>query len=158
MADEAKSIVKKIFGDVDKASATKQIAIGAVTGWTTGYVSMKVGKTVAIALGGSILLLQVANQQGYINIDWNKINKKVDKVTDKIEETITGQGQSTMDKITNTLNRNADRVEDALRKKSKKVKSWYSNLIGDENGPHINELHIFMLSFAAGLALGLGSA
>lgn len=65
----------------------------------TGYITMKVGKMAAIAVGGGIILLQVANQQGYIQIDWNKINKKVDKVTDKVEEAVTGQGPSWADKV-----------------------------------------------------------
>lgn len=60
---------------------------------------MKVGKMAAIAVGGGIILLQIANQQGYIQIDWNKINKKVDKVTDKVEEAVTGQGPSWADKV-----------------------------------------------------------
>lgn len=60
---------------------------------------MKVGKAAAVAVGGGIILLQIANQQGYITIDWNKINKKVDKVTDKVEEAVTGQGPSWADKV-----------------------------------------------------------
>lgn len=65
----------------------------------TGYITMKVGKAAAVAVGGGIILLQIANQQGYITIDWNKINKKVDKVTDKVEEAVTGQGPSWADKV-----------------------------------------------------------
>lgn len=53
----------------------------------------------AIAVGGGIILLQIANQQGYVQIDWNKIHKKVDKVTDKVEEAVTGQGPSWADKV-----------------------------------------------------------
>jgi FUN14 family len=50
-------------------------------------------------VGGGIILLQIANQQGYISIDWSKINKKVDKVTDKVEEAVTGEGPKWMDKV-----------------------------------------------------------
>lgn len=60
---------------------------------------MKVGKIVAITVGGSIILLQIANESGYINIDWNKITKKVDKVTDKFEEAVTGEGPSWQNKV-----------------------------------------------------------
>lgn len=60
---------------------------------------MKVGKMAAIALGGGIILLQFAHQQGYITIDWNKINNKIDKATDKVEEAVTGQGPSFLDKV-----------------------------------------------------------
>lgn len=65
----------------------------------TGYVTMKVGKVAAVALGGGIILLQFAHQQGYITIDWNKINNKIDKATDKVEEAVTGQGPSLLDKV-----------------------------------------------------------
>ena len=47
-------------------------------------------------------MLQIANQQGYITIDWNKIHKKVDKVTDKVEEAVTGQGPSWADKVSHS--------------------------------------------------------
>lgn len=60
---------------------------------------MKVGKMAAIAVGGGIILLQIANQKGYIKIDWSKINKNVDKVTDKVEEAVTGEGPKWMDKV-----------------------------------------------------------
>lgn len=60
---------------------------------------MKVGKMAAIAVGGGIILLQIANQEGYIKIDWSKINRNVDKVTDKVEEAVTGEGPKWMDKV-----------------------------------------------------------
>lgn len=58
------------------------------------------------------------------------------------------------------LDRKLDQAEDLLKKKRKETKRWYSNLIGDSKGPNpkLNELHIFIVSFAAGVALGLGSA
>jgi FUN14 domain-containing protein 1 len=47
--NQAKSFIDKVVGDVSKKSATKQILIGAGSGWVTGYVTMKVGKAAAIA-------------------------------------------------------------------------------------------------------------
>ena len=60
---------------------------------------MRVGKTAALALGGGIILLQVANEKGYIKVNWDKLDKKLDKVADKLEERITGEGPSWMDKV-----------------------------------------------------------
>jgi FUN14 domain-containing protein 1 len=60
---------------------------------------MKVGKIVAISVGGSIILLQVAANEGYIQIDWNKITKKANKIADKAEEAITGEGPSWAEKV-----------------------------------------------------------
>lgn len=35
----------------------------------TGYSTMKIGKTAAFLVGGGIILLEVANEQGWIKID-----------------------------------------------------------------------------------------
>jgi len=93
------NVLDRILGDVSKKSATQQILLGAGSGWATGYVTMKVGKAAALALGGGIILLQVANQQGYIKVDWSKVNRNIDKVTDKVEEAITKEKPGVLDKV-----------------------------------------------------------
>lgn len=62
-------------------------------------MTVKVGKAVAIAVGGSIILLQVANEQGYINVNWDKLASKTDKLMDKVEERVTGEGPNLLDKV-----------------------------------------------------------
>jgi hypothetical protein len=52
-------MVKRILKDLSKAPAPKQLAVGAGAGWLVGYMTMKVGKAAATAVGGSLLLLQV---------------------------------------------------------------------------------------------------
>ena len=52
------------------------------------------------------------------------------------------------------VDRKIDQAEDALKKKQKKAKKWYSSLIGDETGPKINDLHVFLIAFAGGVAIG----
>lgn len=37
---------------------------------------MKIGKSIAFAVGGSIILLQIAQHQGYITINWHKVREK----------------------------------------------------------------------------------
>lgn len=64
---------------------------------------MKVGKFVAVAVGGSIIVLQVAAHKGYIQIDWNRVQKEADKVMDKIEKETTGKGPTVMDKVRKML-------------------------------------------------------
>lgn len=61
---------------------------------------MRTGKIIAISVGGGIILLQVANEMGYIKVNWNKVNKQLDKVSDKVEEKLTGEGPSWLDKVT----------------------------------------------------------
>lgn len=69
----------------------------------TGFVTVKVGKAVAIAVGGSIILLQIANDQGYINVNWDKIASKTDKLMDKVEERVTGEGPNLLDKVRHSI-------------------------------------------------------
>ncbi|XP_076640359.1 FUN14 domain-containing protein 1 isoform X3 [Colletes latitarsis] len=99
ISKEAKSIIDQILGDVSKKSATKQIIIGTTSGWVTGFVTMKVGKIAAFAVGGGIIMLQIAAHQGYIKINWDKIQKKAEKISDKVEEKVTGEGPKFMDKV-----------------------------------------------------------
>lgn len=56
------------------------------------------------------------------------------------------------------MDRKLDQAEDAMKKNQHKAKKWYSNLIGDEKGPKINNMHIFLLSFTGGMAIGLACA
>nr|CAD7412441.1 unnamed protein product [Timema poppensis] len=66
----------------------------------TGFVTVRVGKAAAFAVGGSVLLLQVAHHQGYIKVNWDKVYKHVDKVADKVEKEATGQSPKWMEKAT----------------------------------------------------------
>ncbi|XP_012222728.1 FUN14 domain-containing protein 1A isoform X3 [Linepithema humile] len=106
-ASEAKSFLEKILGDVSKSSATKQIIIGSTSGWVTGIVTVKIGKVAACAVGGGILIMQIAAHQGYININWDKISRKAESITDKVEEKITGEGPSFTDKVRKLWSRNS---------------------------------------------------
>lgn len=65
----------------------------------TGVVTMKIGKVAACAVGGGIIVMQIAAHQGYIKINWDKIMRKAEKITDKVEEKITGEGPNMMDKV-----------------------------------------------------------
>ncbi|XP_057655918.1 FUN14 domain-containing protein 2-like isoform X2 [Diorhabda carinulata] len=150
---QAKSFIQSIFRDISKTSATKQIILGASSGWITGFVSMKVGKTLALALGGGIILLQVANEKGYIRINWNKVNKKLDKVVDKVEEQITGETSSWTDKAERFLDRKLDQAEEVIRKGKSKANKWYS-----DSNYQVKEIHIFLVSFIAGVAIGIATS
>ncbi|BFZ06757.1 hypothetical protein BsWGS_09796 [Bradybaena similaris] len=70
---------ERIFGDITKSSACKQLAIGGVTGWVTGYMANSVGKLGAISLGSTLLFIQIAQYNGYITIDWTKVRHALTK-------------------------------------------------------------------------------
>lgn len=60
---------------------------------------MKIGKSAAFLVGSSIILVQVANEQGWIKVDWNKVTRGIDRVGDRVEEAVTGDGPRWMDKV-----------------------------------------------------------
>lgn len=65
----------------------------------TGFASAKVGRWVAFTVGGAIILLEIAHEQGVIKIDWSKLNQKADKLGDKVQEAVTGEGPKWLDKV-----------------------------------------------------------
>ena len=54
--------------DLGHASVPKQLAAGGAAGWVSGYLTMKAGKMAATAIGGTLLLLQIAHHKGYIKV------------------------------------------------------------------------------------------
>ncbi|KAK0152567.1 FUN14 domain-containing protein 1 [Merluccius polli] len=74
----------RVFGNnsgpmAEKYSVATQIMTGGVTGWCAGYLFQRVGKIAATAVGGGFLLLQIANHSGYVQVDWKKVEKDVNK-------------------------------------------------------------------------------
>lgn len=57
---EVPSFLKNFYKELKKSSNAKQLGVGVVTGWGTGYIAAKFGKIAATALGGSLLLIQVS--------------------------------------------------------------------------------------------------
>ncbi|XP_001356078.4 FUN14 domain-containing protein fndc-1 [Drosophila pseudoobscura] len=60
---------KGAFDGFGKQSPYCQIGIGAGTGLVTGYVFFKASKSVAIAAGASILIVQLAMESGLVNFE-----------------------------------------------------------------------------------------
>lgn len=65
----------------------------------TGFATMKVGKMAAFFIGSGIILMEIAHQEGLVRINWSKITRKLDKVTDNVEKAVTGQEKSWVDKV-----------------------------------------------------------
>lgn len=155
VSKEAKSLIDKVIGDVGKTSATRQLIIGTTSGWVTGYLMMKVGKIAAVAVGGGIILMQLANHKGYINVNWDKITRKVDEQVDKIEATTSQKGPSLVDKVGRYVDRKLDKAETIYKRKEQKAKKWFNKLTDDEDDIVFQDIHVFMASFLAGLAMGM---
>lgn len=88
--------LKRTFGDVTKASAAKQIGVGSVGGWVAGYVSSKIGKAAATAVGGTLLILQVAHYKGYINVNWGKLERDFNRAKKTVGKETEKQFQENM--------------------------------------------------------------
>lgn len=157
ITSEAKSYLDQILGDVSKKSATKQIIIGTTSGWLTGFLAMKVGKVVAFSVGGGIIMLQIAANQGYIKVNWDKIQKNAEKISDKVEEKITGEGPKLMDKVDRFVDKKLDKAEKLLKNGESKARRWYHGINGS-NVFRPNEVHFFLGSFVAGVAIGFATA
>ena len=71
---------------VEKYSVATQIVMGGVSGWCVGFLFQKVGKLAATAVGGGFLLLQIASHSGYVQIDWKRVEKDVNKAKRQIKK------------------------------------------------------------------------
>ena len=118
---------------------------------------MKVGRAAAFALGGGVILLELANEKGYIKINWDKINRQIDQVSDKVEKQISGQSSNLMDKVEDFVDKKAEQVETIVKNRKKVAKRWYSSLTGGSDNK-LKEIHVFIISFVAGIAIGVGTS
>ncbi|XP_061184663.1 FUN14 domain-containing protein 1B-like [Saccostrea echinata] len=91
--------LQDVVRDVSSRSTAQQVAIGGASGWAAGYLCVKVGKLAAITLGTSILVLQIAQHQGYIKIDWRLLEKDVDKAKKAIERQTRHQYQGVFENL-----------------------------------------------------------
>ncbi|EDW76383.2 uncharacterized protein Dwil_GK19026 [Drosophila willistoni] len=66
-------VVKATVDELSRSSPYVQIVAGAASGALTGFVLLKVGKMVAVSIGGSILIFELAMQSGIIKTDWNRV-------------------------------------------------------------------------------------
>jgi len=105
--DTVSGTVKRVIKDLSKASVPKQIAAGATAGWLTGWVTMKVGKMAATALGGTLLVMQIAHHKGYIKVNWNKMTDDSASVADKIKDKLRLKSRSGLEKFQDFAAENA---------------------------------------------------
>ncbi|KAJ0070154.1 hypothetical protein NL108_002475, partial [Boleophthalmus pectinirostris] len=63
-----------------------------------GYLFQKVGKVAATAVGGGLLMLQIANNSGYIQVDWKRVEKDVNKAKKQLKKG-TNQASAELDTV-----------------------------------------------------------
>ncbi len=106
MSRDAEYTAKRFIKDLSKAPAPKQIGVGAAAGWLVGYMTMKVGKAAATAVGGSLILLQIAHYKGYVKVDWNKMANDSSTLSDRVKDKLRIQSRSTFDKFADFAKKN----------------------------------------------------
>lgn len=77
--------VTELIRDLSNSSPGKQIAIGGVSGLCSGYVIGRIGKAAALALGGSLIILQVAHYQGLIQVNWSRVQRSVESTRQTLD-------------------------------------------------------------------------
>ncbi|CAD5116534.1 DgyrCDS5413 [Dimorphilus gyrociliatus] len=98
------SVVNKVWKELATASPSKQMAIGGASGCVSGLAMAKVSRAVLALVGGSLIVIHFANQQGYINIDWKKIEKSMRKLRQDVDKR--EAVQPVMAKLMSILRRN----------------------------------------------------
>jgi FUN14 domain-containing protein 1 len=55
------------------------------------------------------------------------------------------------------VDRKVDKAEDILKGQERKARRWYRSLINSEEPYQLKEIHIFLVAFAAGVAIGIAT-
>nr|XP_027223989.1 uncharacterized protein LOC113816152 [Penaeus vannamei] len=146
------------------------------------YLSMKVGKVAATVVGGSMIIMQLAAHKGYIKVDWNRLNKDLEKNAKKlkreVESNVNGSAadQSTMKDAARRLDRKLEKAAEKLDRKlgqaEQKADWWFSkkfdsarkmyrkHVLGDSSNITVDELYMlnmYIMAFSVGTMLGVGT-
>ncbi|XP_030371811.1 FUN14 domain-containing protein 2-like [Scaptodrosophila lebanonensis] len=73
MTDQSLVKATAVANSVSKRAPCTQLVMGTGGGLVTGYCTIKLGKFLALAMGGGILLIQLFVELGYVRVDWQKI-------------------------------------------------------------------------------------
>jgi FUN14 domain-containing protein 1 len=95
--------VKKALSEVSRMSTPNQILVGGSSGVLTGYLVSKVSKLFAFTIGGGIIILQVAQHFGYVQINWKKFQKDVKKHQQRTVKALgkSGKEQAIVERVIN---------------------------------------------------------
>jgi len=79
--------------DLSRQPTYTQALVGGAAGWMSGFALSRVGKALAVALGGSLLLVHVGNKAGYITVDWERLDKDMKEAQTNINKKFSGRRQ-----------------------------------------------------------------
>lgn len=75
--NEAKAALNKLGNNLKANTFPKQIGLGTSTGILVGFLSMKVGRLSALAVGGGIILYEIAHHNKIVTKDIETISKQI---------------------------------------------------------------------------------
>jgi FUN14 domain-containing protein 1 len=55
------------------------------------------------------------------------------------------------------VDRKLDKAEDVLKRKEHQARRWYHTFVSGEKQYKLKEIHIFLVAFTAGVAIGIAS-
>lgn len=99
-----KEVVDK-FNSLPKS--VQQAIIGTSSGWLTGFTLVKFGRYAGFSMGASILLLQLGHHYGYINIDWQTVNRDLKKAKEEMERQASKHAPDLSSRVQNCIKNNA---------------------------------------------------
>lgn len=87
--------------------SVQQAIIGTSSGWLTGYTLVRFGRYAGFSMGASILLIQLGNHYGYINIDWKSVNRDLKKAKEEVEKQASSHLPDLNERIQSAVKENA---------------------------------------------------
>ncbi|KAK9888155.1 hypothetical protein WA026_000424 [Henosepilachna vigintioctopunctata] len=74
---EAKAALNRLGNSLRVSTFPRQLGLGTTTGILTGFLSMKIGRLSALAVGGGILLYEVAHHNKIVTKDLETVTKEI---------------------------------------------------------------------------------
>lgn len=94
VAQQSKSLMQQVLSlDLSRQPTYTQALVGSAAGWMSGFAFSRVGKAVAVALGGSLLLVHAGSKAGYITVDWERLDKDMKEAQNNLHKKMSGRQQ-----------------------------------------------------------------
>ncbi|XP_065056166.1 FUN14 domain-containing protein 1-like [Rhopilema esculentum] len=88
----SKSLMQQVLTlDLSRQPTYTQALVGGASGWVSGFAFSRVGKAMAAALGGSLLLIHFGSKAGYITVDWDRLDKDMKEAQSNIHKKLAGR-------------------------------------------------------------------
>lgn len=82
-------LVAKFINYIGSFGPYAQLAVGSASGWIIGLSVIKISKFAVAIIGGSILLIQIAEIENWIQIDWVQMQQNAHNFSTKAFNNIT---------------------------------------------------------------------